>query len=522
MLTFSVNVPVWDKTPVEEIAAKKIGVKRLEKCVILKKSTDARKKNEILFTYRLAVEVPNETRYIRKDVSLYEENEITLEKLFVSARPPARPVVVGSGPSGLFVALCLMYAGAKPIVLERGDDVDTRTEKIGAFIRSLTLDTESNVQFGEGGAGTFSDGKLNTGVHNEYVEAVLRAFVRFGAPEEILYLNKPHIGTDVLTTVVKNIRKEILSRGGEFLFRTRMTGLVTKGEKVVGVETNKGTIDADATYLCIGHSARDTFEMLYRKGVKMESKTYSMGVRIEHLRKTIDAAQYGECAKYLPAADYKTAVQTDTGRSLYTFCMCPGGRVINASSEIGGVCVNGMSYHARNDENSNAALLVNVSAEDWKSDEPLAGMEYQRRYERKAFEYSRSYKPIAETYGEMKEGKIGAGFSSVLPSVETGFVHGDVKEILPAVVYETLRAGIPLIGRKIRGFDDEKACLTGIEARSSSPVRILRDENGEASFSGLFPVGEGAGYAGGIMSAATDGVRAAIRTCFEGGKRGIL
>ena len=515
MLTFSATVPVWDKTPIEEIAARKLGVKKVNRCVILKKSVDARKKNEVCYVYRLAAEVENEQKYIRKDVTTYQMNECTLADMFKPAHPPARPVVVGSGPSGLFTALCLTYAGAKPVVIERGDDVDTRTEKVSRFIKTLTLDTESNVQFGEGGAGTFSDGKLNTGVHNEYVEGVLRAFVQFGAPEEILYLSKPHIGTDVLTNVVKAIRQEIISRGGEFLFRTKMTGLRIVGEKVVGVRTNRGDIDADAVYLCIGHSARDTFEMLYRSGVKMESKTYSMGVRIEHLRKDIDFAQYGENARFMPAADYKTAVTTDNGKSVYTFCMCPGGKVINASSEEGGLCVNGMSYHARDDVNSNAALLVNVGIEDWKSDDPLAGMAYQRTYERKAYACSGSYKPIVSTYGEMKTDRFGQTFGNVLPSVETGYARGDLREILPHDVYDSIKCGIPLIGRKIKGFDSESAVLTGIEARSSSPVRILRDETGEASLKGLFPIGEGAGYAGGIMSAATDGVRAVVRTCFK-------
>ena len=512
MLTVNLSVSVWDKTPIETLAAQKIGAPIVEKCVILKKSVDARKKDNVLYTYRVAVEVKNERKYIRKDVEPYHMNVCTLENTFRSAHPPARPVVIGSGPSGLFVALSLIYAGAKPVVIERGDDVDKRSEKVARFIKTLTLDTESNVQFGEGGAGTFSDGKLTTGVHNEYIEAVLREFVKMGAPEEILYLNKPHIGTDILKDVVKNIRLFIEERGGKFCFNTKMTGLKIVDGKVVSIETNRGDLDTDAAYLCIGHSARDTFEMLYKKGVKMESKTFSMGVRIEHLRENINFAQYGKSATVMPAADYKTAVDIGNNKSLYTFCMCPGGRVINASSEEGGVTVNGMSYHARNDVNSNSALLVNVTKDDWKSEDALAGVAFQRHYERKAFEYSRSYKPVCQTVGDFLSGKSGSAFTDVQPSVETGFVKGDLNEILPKSVADGLKTGLPLIGRRINGFDGESAALTGIEGRSSSPVRILRDEKGVSSVERLYPVGEGAGYAGGIMSAATDGVKAVLKS----------
>lgn len=510
MLTFSFNAAVDDVTPVEKLAAESLGAKSVEKCLILKKSVDARRKDKICYVYRVAVEVKNEHKYINNKVSYYNMNIPTVERMTIGRKLFCRPVVVGSGPCGLFAALTLAYLGARPIVIERGDDADTRIKKTKEFISSLKLDTESNVQFGEGGAGTFSDGKLNTGVNNDYVLAVINEFVLCGAPEEISYAAKPHIGTDLLVGVIKNLRKKIISLGGEFRFRTKLIDIETAAGSVVAAVTDKGKIPCDRIYLAIGHSARDTFEMLYEKSVKMTSKTFSMGVRIEHLSEDINRAQYGEAAKFLPAADYKMAVDTERYGKMYTFCMCPGGRVINASSEEGAVCVNGMSEHARNGINSNSALLINVGADDFKTEHPLGGMEFQRKYEKKTYALSGGYKPVAQTVGDFLSGKSGSAFSSVKPSVETGFVLGNLEECLPEKVFRGIRAGIPLIGKRMKGFDCPQAALTGIEARSSSPIKILRDEKCVSSINGLYPLGEGAGYAGGITSAAADGIRGVL------------
>ena len=509
MLTISLNVPVTDNTPLEILAAEKLGAPRVDECVILKKSVDARKKEHIIYCYRLAVAVKEEHKYIRKDVSYFHMNDCSLAHMLKGKKIIAHPVVVGTGPAGLFAALALAYLGANPVILERGDTVDERQKKLDIFNATLTLDTESNVQFGEGGAGTFSDGKLNTGTHSDLIDTVLKEFVLSGAPEEITYLNKPHIGTDELCKTVKNMRRRIEELGGKFYFNTKLTDIKICDGKIVGAVTDKGVFPCDELYLAIGHSARDTFEMLYKKNVFMTSKTFSMGTRIEHLRSDVDRSQYGTQASFLPAADYKAAVRTEKG-SVYTFCMCPGGKVINASSEEGGVCVNGMSYHARDGVNSNAALLFNVSEADWKSEHPLAGMEFQRSYERKTYEVSHGYLPVVQTVGDFLQGKAGTKPTAVTPSVGTGYVLGDLRACLPESVADGIKEGIPLLAQKLPFFGQKTAVLTGIEARSSSPVRILRDDGYESNVKGLYPIGEGAGYAGGIMSAAVDGLKAVL------------
>lgn len=509
MLTISLNVPVNDDTSLETLAARKLGAPRVDAVTILKKSVDARKKEHIFYCYRLAVSVKNERMYLRDDVAYYHKNECSLAHMLRGKSADCHPVVVGSGPAGLFAALALAHLGTSPVVLERGDSVDDRRKKLDAFNKTLLLDEESNVQFGEGGAGTFSDGKLNTGTHSDLIGTVLEEFVLSGAPEEIRYLNKPHIGTDELCTTVKTMRARIEALGGKFLFNTKLTDVKTENGRVVAAVTDKGEIACDELYLAIGHSARDTFEMLFNKNVLMTSKTFSMGTRIEHLRKDVDVSQYGAEAEKLPAADYKAAVKTSEA-SLYTFCMCPGGKVINASSEKGRVCVNGMSYHARNDVNSNSALLVNVSEADWKSEHPLAGMEFQRKYEKRAFEASGSYRPVVQTVGDFLRGTTGTEPSTIRPSVETGYVLGDLRAFLPDNVAKGLQEGLPLMARKLPFFARKDAILCGLEGRSSSPVRILRDEGYESNIKGLFPIGEGAGYAGGITSAAVDGLKAVL------------
>ena len=509
MIQLSLTQSITDKTPIAEVARKKLGAREIKALDILKKSIDARKKEDIKWAIQVAVETENDKRYLAKGAP-YERKNPSLADLIPRRIPKSRPIVVGAGPAGLFCALSLAYAGAKPIVIERGEKVEDRAKTVADFFRTRTLKPDSNVQFGEGGAGTFSDGKLNTNLHNEYIPVVLNEFVQAGAPEEITYLAKPHVGTDLLRDVVKNLREKIISLGGEFHYSTCMNKVLGFAGKVTGIMTSAGKFNCDALFLAIGHSARDTFEMLHARGVKMESKIFSMGVRIEHLREEINRAQYGKAAPLLPTADYKMAVSTDSGRSLYTFCMCPGGMVVNASSEEGGVCVNGMSYHARMDDNSNSALLINVGPGDWLSDHPLAGMEYQRKYERLTYAVSGDYKPVAQRYGDYIKGKPTDRFGDLKPSVETGYVCADLNMILPSKVKETLQLGIPILGRKLRGFDSPDSVLTGIEARSSSPVRILRGDDYLSPLDGLYPLGEGAGYAGGITSAAIDGIKGAI------------
>ncbi len=512
MIAVDFSVSVLDKTPVETLAAKKLGAKSVKRYVIVKKSVDARKKDNVLYNYRVAVEVENERLFIGKGTPYDEKNIPKIEHMTIGKTINCNPVVVGSGPAGLFAALTLALLGAKPVVVERGDSLDKRVEKTEKFIKTLSLDTESNVQFGEGGAGAFSDGKLNTGVNNDFVKAVINEFVSCGAPEEIAYLSKPHVGTDKLIDTVRTLREKIKSLGGTFLFNCRLTDIKTVAGKVTAAITTKGEIPCDRIYLAIGHSARDTFEMLYRKGLKMTSKTYSIGTRIEHLSKEINFAQYGKFAEVMPAADYKIAVDAKESGSLYTFCMCPGGKVINASSEENGVCVNGMSYHARDGVNSNSALLINVTEKDFGSDHPLAGAEYQRAVERRVYELTGGYRPVVQTVGDFLTGRSGTTPSGVLPSVETGYVLGDLREVLPRKIADGIKNGLPLAARKIRGFDAPDAVLTGAETRSSSPVRILRDEKGTSSMDGLYPIGEGAGYAGGITSAAADGIRTVLQS----------
>lgn len=510
MLKVSLTIPVCNQESIESAICKKIGAKKIKNYSIVKKSIDARKKDCIKYNYTVIFEVDNERKYLRDGITIADINIRTLEDMCIGRSINGKVAVIGTGPAGLFCALTLAYMGAKPIVFERGESVENRQKSVNNFFQTLSINTESNVQFGEGGAGTFSDGKLNTNLHNEYVGVVLQEFVKHGAPEEITYLNKPHIGTDNLLKVVKNMRNKIIELGGEVRFNEKLTDLILDGNNIKGIITNLNKYDFDKVYLGIGHSARDTFEMLYRKGVVMVPKTYSMGVRIEHLRTDINFAQYGKSAPFIKeTADYKLSCNLGE-RSLYTFCMCPGGKVINASSEDGGICVNGMSNYSRMDDNSNSALLVNVSEKDFGSDHPLSGVEFQRKYERRAYNISNSFRPIVQLYGDFCQGKISNNYGKITPSVESGFCYGDINSCLPSSVANTIKLGVKEFGKKLKGFDDYESVLTGIETRSSSPVRILRDENYNSSIIGLHPIGEGAGYAGGIVSAAIDGIKSVL------------
>lgn len=488
--------------------------------VVLKRSVDARKKDDVALVYTIAVEVAHENQVLKKcrskKVSLYQEKQYRFP--VSRLRLAKRPVIVGTGPAGLFCGLMLARIGAMPILLERGRDVDTRTADVESFWRGGPLDAGSNVQFGEGGAGTFSDGKLNTGVHDLRMRYILEEFVRHGAPPEICCNAAPHVGTDYLRRVVRSMREELLSLGADVRFEHQMIGLILEQSRLTGLEVRGpgGTyvLETDTAVMAIGHSARDTFEMLYDAGIPMEQKQFAMGVRIEHLQRNITISQYGAEITGLPAAAYKAACHPDTGHSAFSFCVCPGGLVVAAASEPGRICTNGMSYYARDQRNINGGLLVSVGPDDFGSDHPLAGMHLQRSLEADAFTLGGgNYFAPCQRVEDFLAGRPSAGPGNVIPSYTPGVRWTDLHQCLPRFITDTLEAAIPILGKRLRGFDDPDAVLTAVESRSSSPVRILRDETGQSSTRGLYPCGEGAGYAGGIMSAAADGIRTAECIC---------
>ena len=490
--------------------------KQLEKCkitaekpYIYKKSIDARRKSDIHFVYSVAFETKNiENKVLSDGIKVLDEPS-SLENIKISTSP--RILVVGSGPAGLFAAYTLALGGAKVTLVERGQDVENRKKTVEYFHKTGILNPESNIQFGEGGAGTFSDGKLNTRISSPFQRFVLETFVRCGAPKEILYDAKPHIGTDYLGKTVKNLREEIRALGAQVLFDTCLTDIVVKNEKITGAVLNGSSyIDCDAVVLAIGHSSRDTYKMLYEKGIFMEQKPFAAGVRIEHTRGFINRMQYGDCpfADKLPTADYRLVHNGDV-RSVYSFCMCPGGTVVNASSEEGHLCVNGMSEHARMADNSNSALVVSVRPEDFSSASPLAGIEFQRRYEGAAYRICGG-KGVVQLAKDFVRDRVSDSFGDVKPSFTGEVQFADLRECLPQFIADTLKEGILEFDKKIKGFSGSGAILTGVEMRTSAPLRIKRDEKFESiSHKGLYPCGEGAGYAGGIMSAAVDGIRVA-------------
>ena len=482
---------------------------------ILKRSLDARK-SPLMYNYQLGVFADGEEKIVKKiknkDVSLGNLLKYRFQNMGEDALNES-PVIIGAGPAGLFCAYMLAKAGFRPILLERGEAVEERQKKVDHFWATGELDTQSNVQFGEGGAGTFSDGKLNTLVKDNHGRSrfVLKTFVEFGAKDDILYESKPHIGTDILIDVVRNMRNEIIKLGGEIRFNTQVTDFEIENNEIVAVQVNyEQWIETKTVVLAIGHSARDTFETLLERKVPMRSKAFAVGVRMEHPQSLINENQYGkDYPDSLPAAAYKLTRKVADERGVYSFCMCPGGYVVNASSEEGMTAVNGMSYNARAGENANSAMIISVRPEDFGSDEPLAGVEFQRKLEKAAYREGQGKIPV-QLFGDFCKNQMSTELGAIQPNTKGEWIFGNVRSIFPENLAAGLEEGIKGCEKLIPGFAREDALLLGVESRTSSPVRIERDNDSlESEIAGLYPCGEGAGYAGGIMSAAMDGIKVA-------------
>ncbi|GMO03287.1 FAD-dependent oxidoreductase [Lachnoanaerobaculum sp. JCM 36186] len=518
-----------DENDLKKKLAKTIGcnIDEIEEYEIRKRSIDARKKPEISYSYSIDVSLLNEAKYLKKNKALSIAKPVVyayedVEKHEISEESK-RPVVVGFGPAGIFAALLLARYGLKPIVIERGGCVEDRTLSVNKFWSEGKLDTESNVSFGEGGAGTFSDGKLNTLVKDTFGrnKFVLSTLVEYGAPKEILYDNKPHIGTDLLTGIVRKIREEIKELGGEVRFDTKLINIenIKDNKKKIEVVNKRDCkheiIECENIILALGHSARDTFKALKEMGVYMEPKSFALGIRVSHSQHLIDVSQFGEKeARFLSPAPYKLTFKSSFDRGVYSFCMCPGGYIVNASTEDGRIAINGMSYHKRDSGEANSAIIVSVSEEDFDkySDpkDPLKGVEFQRRLEEETFHMGNGRVPVQRLV-DFLEGRESSGFDNTNLKIKGSTTIARVDKLFPKEIYESMKEAFLDFNRKIKGFINEDAYVAAIESRTSSPVRISRDESLQANISGIYPCGEGAGYAGGIMSAAMDGLKVAER-----------
>ena len=481
---------------------------------ISKKSLDARKKPNIFYIYEVDVDVKNEEHLLKKhqlnkDIFLTPEEKYIYPKIG-NKKLKHRPIIIGSGPSGLFCAYLLAELGYKPIIIERGEKIEERVKSVEEFWKTGVLNKNSNVQFGEGGAGTFSDGKLNTLVKDKSfrMKKVFEIFVASGADKEILYTNNPHIGTDVLRKVIINLRKKIIDLGGEFHYQTKLTNINIQENKVTSIEINhKEIIETDILVLAIGHSARDTFEMLDKKDFSLEPKPFAVGLRIQHPQELININQYGKNTKLLPPASYKLTYQTKEGRGVYSFCMCPGGYVVNASSEEKRLAINGMSYHDRNSQNANSAIVVTISPKDYGTN-PLDGLTFQRELEEKAYALGNGKIPIQtikDFHNSVESKKLG----NISPIFKGDYQLTNLNQIFPSYISASIKEALSNFDKKIPGFNDDDALLAGVESRTSSPVKIPRGENLESHIKGIYPCGEGAGYAGGITTSAMDGLKVA-------------
>ena len=515
-----IRLPITHAEPELRAAIlKRLGIKTEELTAIsvFRRGHDARKKNAIMFVYTVDAEVKNEAALLKKNIPHVTVAPDMAYRVVAQAPQDLseRPVVIGTGPCGLFAGLLLAQMGFKPIILERGKAVRERTKDTWGLWRTGKLDPESNVQFGEGGAGTFSDGKLYSGIKDPkfYGRKVMAEFVKAGAPEEILYVSKPHIGTFRLVGMVEQMRHEMEQLGAEIRFQSRVADIEIGNDEVRGVVLANGErIATRHVVLAVGHSARDTFKMLHRRGVYMESKPFSIGFRIEHPQAVIDRARFGSNAgnPLLGAADYKLVHHASNGRAVYSFCMCPGGTVVAATSEEGRVVTNGMSQYSRNERNANSGIVVSITPDDYPGD-VLAGVEFQRKWESRAFELGgRNYSAPAQRVGDFLAGRPSTHLGEVVPSYTPGVTPTDLSTALPDYAIEAIREALPAFGKQIKGFDMDDAILTGVETRTSSPIRVKRgDDYQSINIRGLYPAGEGAGYAGGILSAAVDGIEVA-------------
>lgn len=511
-----IKVPVsYNETLIREEIKRKYGIKGHYDYKLVKRSVDARKKPVVYFVFTVDVFIPPLTKNKKLQNQKYYAETPRYENVAVKKTPQKRPIIIGMGPAGLFAGLLLSEAGYKPIILERGKAVEERIEDVNRFFDTGVLNESSNIQFGEGGAGTFSDGKINTGVKDKFcrIDKIVETFIDCGAPEDIAISNKPHIGTDYLIEVVKNMRHRIIDNGGEVRFDACVTDMLIENNRVSQLCVNhKEWLETDNVVLAVGHSARDTFEWMVKRAIPMTPKAFAVGLRIEHPQTWINKSQYGDCKDMasLPVADYKLTYRTSKERAVYTFCMCPGGFVVNAASETGGLVCNGMSNYLRDEINANSAVLVNVHPDDFGSDDVLAGVEFQRHWERNAYELTGKSNALpVQRYEDYKNKVVSTNFGLVRPNTKGKTMMVDLNQCLPSFVADAIVEGIDAFGKRIKGFAHKDAVLTGVETRSSSPVRMERNDNYESPIAGLYPCGEGAGYAGGIMSAALDGIKVA-------------